>query len=219
LAAFIVYGTPSTDLTQASWFRVEDKQAVREAAAAMKFSVIEIQTDADKAQAVGVQEGVLKGSGRMIVGSVTPEVYRRIEEYANKTSRAPAAKATNDAGAGPKASSEQKVNIDGKAAPSAPDANPLGTTAEAPRSVKPEVPLARDPWDGIRIGSHVIGKYWDDDGEPYGWWLGVIKDIDKNDFVIKWPDEPLKPALKIERKHVAILHPSYDTSREWERRR
>jgi len=48
--------------------------------------VIDIQTDAEKALTVGVSEGVLKGSGRLIVSSVTTEVYRRIEEYARKGS-------------------------------------------------------------------------------------------------------------------------------------
>ena len=32
-----------------------------------------------RALAAGAHEGVLKGSGRMIVGSVSAEVYRRIE--------------------------------------------------------------------------------------------------------------------------------------------
>jgi hypothetical protein len=81
----LVYGTPTApDLTQASWFRAEDKQAVRAAAETLKFSVIDIQTEAERALLVGVHEGVLKGSGRMIVGSVSSEVYRRIEEYARK---------------------------------------------------------------------------------------------------------------------------------------
>ena len=81
--AILVYGTPSGPaLTQASWFRAEDKEAVKAAAEALKFSVIELRTDADKALAAGAHEGVLKGSGRMIVGSVSAEVYRRIEEHA-----------------------------------------------------------------------------------------------------------------------------------------
>ena len=63
--AILVYGTPSSPaLTQASWFRAEDKEAVKAAAEALKFSVIELQTDADKALAAGAHEGVLKGSGR-----------------------------------------------------------------------------------------------------------------------------------------------------------
>ena len=50
--AILVYGTPSGPaMTQASWFRAEDKEAVKSAAAALKFSVIELQTDADKALA------------------------------------------------------------------------------------------------------------------------------------------------------------------------
>ena len=38
----------------------------------------------------GVHEGVLKGSGgHLIVGSVSPEVYRRIEEHVRKGAGAP----------------------------------------------------------------------------------------------------------------------------------
>ena len=85
LPAIIVYGTPSGPaLTQASWFRAEDKEAVIVAAKELKFSVIELHTDADRALAAGAHEGVLKGSGRMIVGSVSAEVYRRIEEHVRK---------------------------------------------------------------------------------------------------------------------------------------
>src|SRR5271163_2531395 len=62
--AILVYGTPSGPaLTQASWFRAEDQEAVKAAAEALKFSVIELRTDADKALAAGAHEGVLKGSG------------------------------------------------------------------------------------------------------------------------------------------------------------
>ena len=85
LPAILVYGTPSGPaLTQASWFRAEDREAVMASAETLKFSVIELHTDADRGLAAGAHEGVLKGSGRMIVGSVSAEVYRRIEEHARK---------------------------------------------------------------------------------------------------------------------------------------
>src|SRR5271165_7011861 len=88
--AILVYGTPTSPaLTQASWFRAEDKEAVKADAEALKFSVIELQTDADRALAAGAHEGVLKGSGRMVVGSVSPEVYRRIEEHVRKAAGGP----------------------------------------------------------------------------------------------------------------------------------
>src|ERR1700685_1909749 len=91
IPAVLIYGTPtSPELTQASWFRAEDKQVAKAAAEALKFSVIDIQTEAEKALTVGVHEGVLKGSGRMIVGSVTIEVYRRIEDYVRKAAGAEA---------------------------------------------------------------------------------------------------------------------------------
>src|SRR6202789_4617776 len=110
--AVLVFGTPtSPELTQASWFRAEDKQAAKAAAEALKFSVIDIQTDAEKALTVGVHEGVLKGSGRMIVGSVSTEVYRRIEDYARKAAAegSPTPANTETTAAKPPAS-EQTMN-------------------------------------------------------------------------------------------------------------
>ena len=108
LPAILVYGTPSSPaLTQASWFRAEDKEAVKAAAEALKFSVIELQTDAEKALAAGVHEGVLKGSGRMIVGSVSAEVYRRIEEHVRKGASAPDPSKPENAAA---TASEQTTN-------------------------------------------------------------------------------------------------------------
>jgi hypothetical protein len=195
--AILVYGTPTNPaLTQASWFRAEDKEAVKAAAEALKFSVIELQTDADRALAAGAHEGVLKSSGRMIVGSVSAEVYRRIEEHVRKGAGTPDPSKSEDAAAiTTKPMSEQTKN--------SPHSAHLATS-------KPDPVGATDAWDRLQIGSYVVGKYWESDGTPCGWWLGIITEIDKNDFFIRWPDEPLKPALKIERKHVAILHPTYD---------
>src|SRR5271167_660933 len=109
--AIIVYGMPSgSGLPQASWFRAEDKEAVKAAAKELKFSVIELQTDADRALAAGAHEGVLKGSGRMIVGSVSAEVYRRIEEHVRKGAGAPDASKSENAAATTKPASEQTKN-------------------------------------------------------------------------------------------------------------
>lgn len=109
--ALLVYGKPaSPDLPQASWFRAEDRPTVAAAAQSLKFSVLDIQTEAEKALTVGVHEGVLKGNGRMIVGSVTPDVYKRIEEYAAKASPAPAAASVSDGAAMAKMATEQNGN-------------------------------------------------------------------------------------------------------------
>ena len=128
--AVLVYGTPtSPELTQASWFRAEDKQAAKAAAVGLKFSVIDIQTEADKVLTVGVHEGVLKGSGRMIVGSVSSEVYRRIEDHVRKTSGlegSPGSASTEAAVAKP---SEQTTN-DSATATAATSSTPASKTTE-----------------------------------------------------------------------------------------
>src|ERR1700683_1843573 len=112
VAAILVYGTPtSPDLTQASWFRAEDKQAAKAAAETLKFSVIDIQSEAEKALAIGVHEGVLKRSERIIVASVSSEVYRRIEDYVRKATGTEApSRAENSEPATTKSASQQTNN-------------------------------------------------------------------------------------------------------------
>src|ERR1700679_959380 len=117
IPALLVYGKPtSPDLPQASWFRAEDRQAVTVAAQTLKFSVIDIHSDAERALIVGVHEGVLKGSGRMIVGSVSVEVYKRIEDYARRASKTPTPSSAGDEGGVTKPASEQSTNIGSKSA-------------------------------------------------------------------------------------------------------
>jgi hypothetical protein len=190
----LVFGKPtSANLPQASWFRAEDRPTVIAAAQSLKLSALDIQTDGDRSLLDGVHEGVLKGTGRMIVGSVTAEVYKRIEEYAAKATGALTAQAPNDTAAAPNSETEQTANI--------------GETGNA-------APVASYPWDGLRVGSHIVAKHWYSGGEPNGWWIAVITAINGDDFMIRWPDEPGTPALKAERKHVAILNPAFDVNRE-----
>jgi len=202
LAAILVYGTPtSPELTQASWFRAEDKQAAKAAAEGLKFSVIELQTDVEKALTIGVHEGVLKGSGRMIVGSVTPEVYRKIEEYARKGAGAEIAPTPESAiASGVKASPEQNINTAPMAgAPSAPG--------------KPELPLAPpDSWKALRVGARVLAACWNDEKEFEGFWLATVKRIDAGEFTLEWFEAPEYPPFKMPPKHVALVHPEFRPS-------
>ena len=125
--AILVYGTPSGPaLTQASWFRAEDKEAVKAAAEALKFSVIELHTDADRALAAGAHEGVLKGSGRMIVGSVSAEVYRRIEEHVRKGA---GAREPSKPDSAPAATDRTRIRTNQELAPS----RPIGDRQTRPR--------------------------------------------------------------------------------------
>ena len=202
LAAILVYGTPtSPELTQASWFRAEDKQAAKAAAVGLKFSVIELQTDAEKALTIGVHEGVLKGSGRMIVGSVTPEVYRRIEEYARKLTgadTAPTAPGPESAAAsGVKASPEQNINTASAAA-----------APSAPGKLEPP-PASPNPWEALRVGARVLAAYWNDKKEFEGFWLATVKRIDAGEFTLEWSEAPEYPPFKTPPKNVALVHPEF----------
>jgi hypothetical protein len=184
LPLLLVYGKPtSPDLPQASWFRVEDRLVVRSAAQTLKFSVIDIATEADRALIAGVHEGVLKGNGRIIVGSVSVEAYQRIEEHARNAASASASPPVSTEIAGAKPALEQTTNTlekgeatpsAAKAPPRAPDGKVVAAPAISPDDVKPEPTPARDAWDALHVGSHVIGKYWESDGQPNGWWIGVI---------------------------------------------
>ena len=90
LPLLLVYGKPTGhDLAQASWFRVEDRTAVAAAALSLKLNVLDIATEDDRALLTGVHEGVLKAAGRLIVGTVAPDAYKRIEEHVTKANAAP----------------------------------------------------------------------------------------------------------------------------------
>jgi hypothetical protein len=153
--AILVYGTPSGPaMTQASWFRAEDKEAVKAAAKELKFSVIELQTDADRTLAAGAHEGVLKGSGRMIVGSVSPEVYHRIEEHVRKAAGAPdPSKPEIAAATTTKSMSEQNTNNSaaGASSPAPSHATPAAPAITKPDSASREKPCgsARGCWPPI----------------------------------------------------------------------
>ena len=182
--AILVYGTPSGPaLTQASWFRAEDKEAVKAAAEALKFSVIELQTDAERALAAGAHEGVLKGSGRMIVGSVSAEVYRRIEEHVRKGAGAPdPSKPEIAAATTTKPASEQNTNI-GAAGAISP--GPSRATSAAPAIDKPDSATARET---LRVGARVLAAYWNEKREFEGFWLATVKRIEHGEFTLEWFD-------------------------------
>jgi hypothetical protein len=208
LPAILVYGTPSGPaLTQASWFRAEDKEAVKAAAAALKFSVIELQTDAEKALAAGAHEGVLKGSGRMIVGSVSPAVYRRIEEHARKGASASGPSQPGSAAAATtKPGSEQNANTSAAGAISPGSSR---ASLATPTISKPDTATARET---LRVGARVLAAYWNERREFEGFWLATVKRIGSGEFTLKWFDGPEYPAFKCRPQDIAVPHPEFRVS-------
>jgi len=157
-----------------------------------------------------------------LVGSVAADVYQRIEEHMRaRAGASPSPAAGSDAEKG-KAVQEQITNSNDKAteagkAVAAVEAKPGLASGPTSTSIKPIAAAAPDPWDALRIGSHVVAKSWEADGEAVGWWIGRITGFEKKDYVIVWLDDPKKtPPFKVERKHVAILHPSFDVKTEWD---
>jgi hypothetical protein len=206
----LVYGTPtSPELTQASWFRVEDKEAANVAAEALKFSVIDIQTDAEKALTVGVHEGVLKGNGRMIVGSVSSDVYRRIDEYARKAAGTDAAfEPANTEGAPAIPTSEQTTNK-GATATAASSSAPAAASTSKPENPNVSPP---NPWETLRVGARVLAAYWNEKREFEGFWVATVKRIDKGEFTLEWFEAPEYPTFKSRPKNIAIPHPEFRVS-------
>jgi hypothetical protein len=190
-------------MTQASWFRAEDKEVVKAAAETLKFSVIELQTDADRALAAGAHEGVLKGSGRMIVGSVSAEVYRRIEEHVRKAASAADPSKPQTATATMKPASEQTTNT-GSPAPVSRDAS--GATPAVPASAKRDNAPARET---LRVGARVLAAYWNEKREFEGFWLAIVKRIDRDEYTLEWFDALEYPAFKSRPQNIAVLHPEF----------
>jgi hypothetical protein len=203
--AIIVYGTPSSpELTQASWFRAEDQEAVKAAAEGLKFSVIELRTDAEKALTAGVNEGVLKGSGRMIVGSVSSEVYRRIEEYVRKGLAADVPSEPESAPSpATKSVSEQSTN---SSAAGAISLTPAPATPAAPAINKPDSATARET---LRVGARVLAAYWNEKREFEGFWLATVKRIESGEYTLEWFESPEYSAFKSRPQDIAVPHPEF----------
>jgi hypothetical protein len=196
--AILVYGTPTNPtLTQASWFRAEDKGAVKAAAEALKFAVIELRTEADRALAAGAHEGVLKGSGRMIVGSVSAEVYRRIEEHVHKAAVGSDQSRPDNAATAIKSTAEHNMNIRHSARLT------TDTFASAP-----------NPWEALPVGAKVLAALWDEKQEFAGFWLATVKRIENGEFTLEWFEWPEYPAFKSPAKNVAIAHPEFRVTGE-----
>ena len=197
-----MFGKPtSPDLPQASWFWAEDRATVVAAAQSLKFSVIDIQTDAERALTLGVHEGVLKGAGRMIVGSVTPEVYKRIEDYVRKVAGSPASHVAGDTGIGQtKGTSEQNVNTE-----------PVGGGAGAAAKTDLISPAATAS-EAFRVGSRVLAAYWNEQREFEGFWLATVKRINKGEFTLEWFDAPDYPPFKSPLRNIAAPHPEFRVS-------
>jgi hypothetical protein len=205
--AILVYGTPtSAALTQASWFRAEDKEAVKAASEALKFSVIELHTDANRALAAGVHEGVVKGSGRMIVGSVSAEVYRRIEEHVRKATDASGPSQPEIAAATTKSVAEQNMNI-GAAGAASP--GPARASLATPTISKPDGATARET---LRVGARVLAAYWNEKREFEGFWLATVKRIEPGEYTPEWFDGPEYPAFKSRPQDIAVPHPEFRVS-------
>jgi|GEM_PF-5800295 len=213
--AVLVYGKPtSPDLPQASWFRAEDRPGVVATAQSLKFSVLDINTDAERALALGVHEGVLNGNGRMIVGSVAPEVYQRIEEYAAEASAARVAMSSSEQAAGTKSATEQNKNNSSPPAPSAAPGAGKPASAAGPNLVtaptsRGEAAAAPNPWETLKVGARVLAAYWNEDREFEGFWLATVKKIEKGEFTLEWFQAPEYPPFKSRPKNIAVPHPEF----------
>jgi hypothetical protein len=204
-SVLLVFGKPtSADLPQASWFHIEDRARVIASAQSLKFSAVDVQTAEDSSLLDGVHEGVLKGTGRMIVGSVTPEVYQRIEEYAAKATPAPVATVESEESEGAETALEQNKN---KTA-----AGAAGSPAAPNSNVSPNI--STQAWKNLKPGDHVLAAYFNLEKEAEGWWPAVVARVEKTQIVLNWPDAPHYPAIKRPPRHVAILHPDFIASGE-----
>ncbi len=220
-AALIVYGrVGGVGLPQASWFKAEDSQAAKAAAQPLDLAAIELQTEAERALAIGVHEGVLKGSGRMILGLVTPEVYRRIEEHARQT-----AGPVSSTRLGHGATAGENAHGGATLAPVGAGASPQSEAAGEPAgaqttlsgfpapvaaaAVQSGPPNPTAPWGSLRVGATVLAAYWDENNEIEGWWPAIITRVDANEFVLNWRDTTEYQLGTVARKHIAILHPEF----------
>jgi hypothetical protein len=150
---------------------------------------------------------VLKGSGRMIVGSVSAEVYRRIEEHVRKGAGASDPPKPESALAiTTKSASEQTTNIS-VADPSSP--GPSRASLATPTIRKPDGAIARDT---LRVGARVLAAFRNEKREFEGFWLATVKRIEPHEYTLEWFDAPEYPPFKSRPQDIAVPHPEFRIS-------
>jgi hypothetical protein len=142
----------------------------------------------------------------MIVGSVSAEVYRRIEEHVRKAAARPDPSKSETAVATTKPASEQNANT-GAVGPNSPARS--HATPAAPASGQPDFATARET---LRVGGGVLAAYWNEKREFEGFWLATIKRIDRDEYTLEWFDAPEYPAFKSRPQNIAVLHPEFRLS-------
>ena len=140
----------------------------------------------------------------MIVGSVSAEVYRRIEDYGRKGASAHDPSKPEIAAVTTKPASEQNTNAGTGASPAAAPA-----TLAAPASSKPDSAAARET---LRVGARVLAAYWNEKREFEGFWLAIVKRIEPGEFTLEWLDAPEYPAFKSRPQDIAVPHPEFRVS-------
>jgi hypothetical protein len=143
----------------------------------------------------------------MVVGSVSAEVYRRIEEHVRRAAGGHDASGPENAAATTtKSISEQNTNT-GAAGPIS--SAPSRATSAAPAIDKPDSATARET---LRVGARVLAAYWNEKREFDGFWLATVKRIDHGEFTLEWFDSPDYPAFKSRPQDIAVPHPEFRVS-------
>ena len=131
----------------------------------------------------------------MIVGSVSSEVYRRIEEHVRKGAGAPDPSQ-------PEIAPRRRRN---------PRQNKTRTCAQSrlPSATADPTSPSRATIPGRPCGSaaRVLAAYWNEKREFEGFWLATVKRIEHGEFTLEWFEAPEYPAFKSRPKNIAIPHP------------
>jgi hypothetical protein len=143
----------------------------------------------------------------MIVGSVSPEVYRRIEEHVRKgTGSSDPSKSETVTATKRKSASEQNTNISA-ADPISP--GPSRASLATPTISKPDSAIARET---LRVGARVLAACWNGKREFEGFWLATVKRIEPDGYTLEWFESPEYPAFKSRPQDIAVPHPEFRVS-------
>jgi hypothetical protein len=104
-----------------------------------------------------------------------------------------------------KPASEQNTNGTADPVSSGPSRAGLAT----PTSSKPESAIARET---LRVGARVLAAYWSEKREFEGFWVAIIKRIDRDEYTLEWFDAPEYPPFKSRPQNIALPHPEFRVS-------
>jgi hypothetical protein len=180
----ILLGLDEVGRPHAAAFKASEAKAVQQASVMMQMLMVEPDNPTLLELAQQLPKGRLFASGKAFVPFVKQVFYDKLVGLLPDGVLPPFRDSSCSAGAG---------------------VGPSAATSVVGHERNDDIPK---DWSNLKVGSIVVAWESEDDG----WWLAVVLKEQHGAYTLRWRDYPQLGTVVRQRKHIALLHPSYSAT-------